>query len=210
VKKHSTYNCPACNTLHTITLELASLLICKNCGEIIQDGNSSDKPPRTRIPEDWSFLRIGSTGEFNKQPFKIIGRVRIQLRNDYKNFWSADNGRGECLWLMESFGSFAVFTSPWREYDKDASKLRAGNAIPVSSDVKLIGDYVEKSEGVSYEGELGPWKLFRPGFFLIQASANGNTAVFLVNKGNAEYLIGTILSLEDFKFQNIITWNEWK
>src|SRR5688572_5405115 len=166
--------------------------MCKNCGEVIQDRNNTDKPPRTRVPEDWSFLRIGSTGEFSKQPFTIIGRVRLQLRNDYKNFWSAEYGHGKCLWLVESFGSFAAFTSPWHTYENDATKLRAGNVIQVSSDLKLLGEYVEKTEGVSYEGEIGPWKLFRPGFFVVQASHNGkDTAIFLVNKSDVEHLVGT-------------------
>lgn len=191
-------------------LDVSSLLVCKNCRDIVAYRNGTEKPVYTQVPEDWSFLRIGSTGEFEKQPFKIIGRVRLQLRNDYKNFWTAVYGRDECMWLVESFGSFAVFTSPWRDYDKDATNLRANNTIPISANLKLTGDYVEKCEAITYEGEVGPWKIFRPGFFLVQASGHDQTALFLTNKGQVEYIIGKTVLLDDLKFQNIITWNEWK
>lgn len=211
MRKNNTYSCPSCNTLHVIQLEQSSLLVCKSCGEIIQDRSPSGKPPRTRVPEDWSFLQLGSTGQYQKQPFKIIGRIRLQLRNDYKNFWCAEYSNGKCLWLAESFASFSLFTADWKEYDKEANKLRAGTTIKLSSDEKLKGEYVEKCEGISYQGEAGPWKIFTPGFFVVQASAQGGkTAIFIVASGSVEYVSGVKVSADTLKFQNIITWNEWK
>ena len=114
------------------------MLFCKKCNAVVVNNNTSERkgefaPP----PEDWSFIKLGSGGEVEGKPFKIVGRVRLQLRNDYKNFWCAEYERGKCLWLVESFASFALFTSSWAKYTKKVEKLRAAAWIPINEKVDL-------------------------------------------------------------------------
>ena len=142
--------------MHTLVLDNTSLLACKNCYEIIACKDETTRPPKSPIPADWSFVQIGSTAEFNKTPLKVIGRIRLQLRNEYKNFWCAEAGLGKCLWIVESFGSFAVFEPTWEKYNDKANKLRSGISIVFKDNIRIIGEYVEMVEGVSYQGELGP------------------------------------------------------
>ncbi len=213
MNKNSVYSCPACNTLHTQALEETTLIACKNCGEIIFQSITGDtKIKPSKIPQDWSFIKIGASGLYQKRPFTIIGRIRLQLRNDYKNFWCAEISNGKSQWIMESFGSFSMLNPPWHEYTKSASKLRAGKSIEVAPNLHYNGEYVEKCEGMSYEGEIGSWKLFAPGFFLVQASRNDlQTCIFTIeSKDHVEYITGSLVKVEDLSLKNILEWNEWK
>jgi hypothetical protein len=154
-----------------------------------------------------------TTGVYQTHNFTIVGRIRLQLRNDYKNIWCAALDHGKMIWIMESFASFSILNNQWNTFTKSASHLEAGKNIALKSDFKVKSEYVEKCESISYEGQLGPWKLFFPGFFFIQAS-NSNTkqtAVFIINgNDNIEYLGGAKTEVETLKLKNIIQWDEWK
>lgn len=199
--------------MHTLALDGTLLLTCRNCYEILASDDSLREVTKSPIPADWSFVQIGSTAEFKKSPLKVIGRIRLQLRNDYKNFWCADAGQGKCLWIVESFGSFAVFNPELKDFGGDPKKLRSGSSIRFSDNVTLTGEYVEKIEGISMQGELGPWKIFRPGLFLVQAShSNGTTAIYFIESktDNVRYMSGEKITPENLKLANILMWNEWK
>ncbi|MBA4056441.1 MAG: hypothetical protein C0490_17125 [Marivirga sp.] len=178
---------------------------------MIEQSGNNRKIPAKPVPDDWSFVDVGSNGEFQSVPFKVTGRVRIQLRNDYKNFWCVEYNQGKCGWIIESFASFLFVASSWVSYEKDATKLRAGNSIPITSELKLKGEYVEKCEGISFQGEIGPWTSFESGFFIVQASdISGKAAIFFIENKKVEFLIGEKVLVEKLNLKNIIEWNEWK
>ena len=194
-------------------LEETTILACKKCSTIIFDNSlGGDKQPLTPPPVDWSFVKIGTTGDHEGKSFKIVGRVRLQLRNEYKNFWCAEYERGKCLWIVESFGSFALFVNPWAKYNKSVEKLRAAKWIPINDNVNLRGEYVEKCEAISFEGEVGPWTFFESAFFMVQASnKDGTTAIFFIeDKKNVQWLLGAKKTPVALKLGNIIQWDEWK
>jgi hypothetical protein len=212
VTRNSVYSCSSCNTTHTLVLNEPSLLACKNCYEIIASSDNIEKPLKAPVPSDWSFVQIGSTAEFKKIALRVIGRIRLQLRNEYKNFWCVEAGQGKCMWMMESFGSFAVLDPTWETYDGEVNKLRSGIPIDFRSGKRLTGEYVEKIEGLTYQGELGPWTEFLPGAFMVQASnADGVIAIYFIHsKEEIKFLAGEKISPENLKLANILMWNEWK
>ena len=210
---HNTvYSCPGCSAVHKVQLERATLIVCHVCSEIIADAvTGSEKPKPARIPDDWSFLQIGTTGVYKNYNFTVIGRLRLQLRNDYKNFWCAIYDGGKCLWIVESFGSFALFSSSWQETKSESAHLHAGKKITLANQVNLRGEYVEKCEGISYTGEIGSWNFFYPGFFMMQASnASGQTALIKIKKSIGYILTGEKITLKELNLNNILTWDEWK
>lgn len=207
------HSCPSCSTLNTSQLRESVLLICRNCGSIVYERVMGPvKPKVSAIPPDWSFVQLNTTGEYKQQPFTVVGRIRLQLRNDYKNFWSAALNDGGAIWLMDSFASFAVLRDAWHTYTNSISDVRAGKTFHARKGLKLRGDFVEKCEGISYEGEIGSWKLFEPGFFFVQAANSGNEiAVFTIaNKKDADFLSGEKVEVEQLALKNIIAWDEWK
>lgn len=163
------------------------------------------------MPSDWSFIQLGTTFKYNERSYEVVGRVRLQLRNDYKNLWSAVHPDSQ-VWLMESFASGAVLEDTWKVYGKPVSKLHAGSTFTVRAGIKLRGEYVEKCEGLSIEGEIGEWPLLQPGFFFIQGSNNDyQTAVFTVDaKQHIKSLQGMKADIDQLQLTNIVGWNEWK
>ena len=210
----NTYSCPSCKTINTSVLERVSLLICSNCKSLVYDTiDDINKPPMTRVPEDWSYVQIGTEFEYNNNSLRVVGRIRLQLRNDYKNFWCAALKDGMHVWIMESFSSFCILGSIWNEFNQSLEHLLAGHVVQLRGDLKLRSEYVEKCVGISYEGEIGKWEMFEPGdFYVIQCSNNqNNTAVFLVDDAhNIDYLTGGKIDVEKLNLKNIIQWDEWK
>lgn len=209
----SIHTCPSCSTLNTSVLVESVALFCKNCKNIVYEKVVGPvKPLASPPPPDWSFIQINTTGEYNQQPFSVTGRIRLQLRNEYKNFWCLALANGASLWLMESFASFAIFPSVWHNYTNSVSDVRAGRTIHARKGLRLTGEYVEKCEGIAYEGEIGPWKLFEPRFFVVQAANNENEiALFTIkNKSDVDYLGGMKIQPENLSLKNIIVWDEWR
>ena len=207
------YQCPGCGTYQQGVLEQPVLMVCRQCQNIIADKTGSRFPLQSRrMPEDWSFIRIGTTGTFENDQFAVVGRVRLQLLNDYKNIWTIVTRTGKTHQLVESFGSLSVFQSEWRTFDQALSKLRAGKTIPISSTSKYHGEYLEKSFDVHYEGEIAVWRHYHDGFFLVQCSdENSNTALFPFEPQKpVQYLHGKKVTLDILKLTNTVTWDEWK
>ena len=196
--------------MHTVQLIDPGYLFCKHCHEFIASSTISILKAE-KFPDDWSFIQYGTTGKYKDQNFKIIGRTRLQLRNDYKNFWTAEYKNGNLLWIVESFASFGVFTGTWQDYKGNHESLRAGASIDVGASEKLHGEYVEKCEAIQYAGEIGPWRYFSPTFFLIQAGLANAVVLFTVSANrDIQFLFGEKMTLEQLQLTNILQWNEWK
>jgi hypothetical protein len=207
--RHTSITCPTCSTVYVLQLEHHALVACKKCFAILEA--TIPGIPSRPIPDDWSFMQIGATGVYNKQLFTITGRIRVQLRNDYKNFWSAAHSQGQCLWIVESFASFSVFSESWATYKGERNKLRAGSKIKGTPDqIVLEGEYVEKCEGLTYAGEVGPWFFFDPGFFVVQGSENKHTALFFLKGSDVMSMRGEKVPAHRLELKQTLTWHEWE
>lgn len=210
----SSYTCKSCNATNSSVLAAPALIICRQCRAIVMQ----DELMRTfelnlkPVPEDWSYIKIGSELEYNNHKLVVVGRIRMQLRNDYKNFWCAALANGAHIWIMESFASFCILGSSWKEFKQSKDKLRAGELLTLEGDLKVRGEYVEKCEDATFEGELGLMKFAEASFFLIQSSNNENqTAVFFIKPSfDVEYLTGGKIDVEKLNLKNTVTWDEWK
>jgi len=197
--------------MHTVQLNEPAFLVCKNCQEFIKSIYGSPSVKSEKFPDDWSFIQLGTTGKYQNESFKVIGRVRMQLRNDYKNFWSAEYKNGNQLWIVESFGSFTVFAGHWQNYNGDYKRLRAGAKIDVGASKNLHGEYVEKCEAIQYAGEFGDWKSFHPKFFVVQAGLANACALFVIKSDDdIHFLFGEKVTVEQLQLSIILQWDEWK
>jgi hypothetical protein len=207
------YSCKSCSSLFTSKLNTPYLIVCPKCNAIVFQHPSIDRAiPASRVPDDWSFVQIGTGFVSNEQKYEVCGRIRLQLRNDYKNFWCGVSSAGEHVWLAESFASFAVLGARWTDFDRAVTDLHAGHVVQLKGGIKLRGDYVEKCEAISYEGEIGEWKVINDNVYFIQCSSNdNNTAFFLVAPHREiDYLLGVKATVENLKLENILAWDEWK
>ena len=119
---------------------------------------------------------------------------------------------GKCFYLAESFASLSVFEPNWKEYSGSMSKLRSGTSIKLSSDTKITGEFVEKCEGIAFQGEIGPWKNFKAGFFVIQASNNqGKIAIYFIDPDKScVFIVGEKTDPKKLKLENIVDYHDWR
>jgi hypothetical protein len=186
---------------------------CKKCGMVLLDRSRTTPGLGKRVPPpDWTFLQIGSGGTYHEDPFLIIGRVRLQLKNEYKNIWTCYFKSGKATLLVESFGALAMLHPEWIPYTGDITMLRAAKRIPIAQFDKLEGEFLEKCFDVTYEGETGIWKFFRPDFFLVQCGDRNGKYVLIpfYPRNKVEYLAGEKVTLEKLQLTNIVTWDEWR
>jgi hypothetical protein len=206
------YSCTNCLNNYTARSAVPSIIICDKCNSVIHNTTNIYLSP-TDMPDDWSFIQIGTTGTDIDKKFEVIGRTRLQLRNEYKNYWTilySDNTTG---FLYESFGSLVILGPEMHAYNDDLRKLKAGSKIKKQANLTLVGDFVEKCESLAFEGEISNWKEIDPGFFVVQTSSiMGYAAVFHIHSVTevVYYYYGKKMTLENLKLQNILQWNEWK
>lgn len=204
------YSCSECGFAYMSRFSDPVLIACPGCGNILKTsvGNVSRRSP----PDDWSFIQIGTKGVYNQQHFEVTGRIRLQLRNEYKNYWCIAYNENSSAFLYESFGSLAILDGEFKNYQGDVRKLKAGHKIKHDKSLVLTGEFVEKCESITYEGEVGNWKEFQPGFFIVQAgTSNGWIATYrIVDSSRAYYYLGNKSSLEKLKLEKIREWDEWK
>jgi hypothetical protein len=202
--------CSRCHTTNNQVLQ-HSLVACKNCGALVVNTLPGLSISHHPVPPDWSFICVGSSFNHDGKQYSVLGRVRLQLRNDYKNMWYCISSSGnENVWLMDSFGSLAIMRTEWREFKDHVSKLHAGHFIKVGNDSKIVGEFVEKCEEISYEGEVAEWHLAKPGFFFIQAGNARIVGVFTVVDQLIHFVLGEKVELAALELKNIMEWNEWK
>jgi hypothetical protein len=215
MSKNTRITCPECQASHTLRLNVTGRFVCPQCGtqavvnDIVQprEGLRTSAP----MPDDLSFVQLGTTGVLDGTPFEIIGRMRLQLRNDYKNFWCAVHQNGSGFWIAESFGSFAIYNGAWQPYNDNPAKLRSNQIIPLTEG-DITGEYVERCEALSFRGELLPWDAVEPGWFVVQAGSKDMRSAFFVTKAyvkRIEYLLGRKVPVENLKLANTLAWNEW-
>lgn len=205
------FSCSSCGSNFASQLSDPVYILCKQCGAVLLNKVERNSTALDKIPPDWSFIHVGTSLEVEKKQLNVCGRVRLQLRNEYKNFWCCAHRDGTHLWLMESFGSLAIMRPQWLPFDDGTKQLRAGGTLKLP-DITLYGEYIEKCERISVEGEVQGWNLFSPDFFLVQM-ANNNRDIFVFaikSKKEVLGLRGRKAEPEELKLKNIQAWDEWK
>lgn len=190
------------------------LLVCPKCATIIvnEKGYVIESPAP---PDDWSILQLGVTGSYQTKAFEVIGRIRLQLRQEYKNYWCVWFDQGQKYgWLAESFGKYAMCEPTVFNLDDmgDIFTIKAGDKFELYSKSTVIVDYVDPCEWVSVEGEVAHWADFTR-FISVQAQNNESiVAFFNLNQGThrVNFIVGEACTLELLALTGIREWNEWK
>lgn len=215
MRKNDVHACPACATTLGVRGAQSFLLVCPQCGTpIVDEANLSlDK---VQMPDDWSIIQIGTTGKHNDRAFNVIGRIRLQLRQEYKNYWCLwfdhDQKYG---WLTESFGKYAVCEPTVFNLDEmgDIFSIKAGDKFELYSKSTVVVDYVDPTEWMSIEGEIANWVDFSKRFVSVQAQNNeGIIAFFNLNSKThrVNFIVGETTTLSALSLKEIREWDEWK
>jgi hypothetical protein len=210
----TTFTCSECKNTQSLRGDKSLVFICTTCGSLLRDETSLDLPKRP-IPADWSVIQIGSTGSFKGKGFEVIGRVRLQMQKEYKNYWCLwYAATKEYGWLIESFGFYALCPGSLFEMTEknDLKRLKAGKTVNVSESSILALDEEDHCEGLSYTGELNDWSFYAPNFNIVHGYSNRSVASFFhisSLKQQAKFFIGEWINWESLELKNLNKSNEW-
>jgi hypothetical protein len=201
--------CPNCGRGYTQKLKETWLVVCDTCHHLVK--GSGIEPDQLNMPDDWSTIQVGTTGLYKNQNFTIMGRIRLQMKNDFRNLWCAQYGQ-EIMWIGQSLESIGFFTPPFAPFPHSFGKIRAGVNIEFSERIKLKCELVENCIGLQYEGEVSDFPFPKGNFTLIQAgNAIGNTVlIFYENPNSIQFLWGEVMLVYGVTFNNTKTWSQWE
>lgn len=211
--RNSTIPCPHCNRSYTTQSNEPALIICPSCNGVIENQTNVRWSEKVLMPADWSFIKTGARGEWNKKTFEVIGRVRLQLINIYKNVWYIVFDDRTYGWIFDSNGNMSISPAESLALDFDnIKKLRPGKSISLGTRHCEIAS-IDEVERVTCEGEVGNWQFFRPHFFLVDGVLSNQVSVFFrmdIPNKQINYFISDRITLENFKKETFNSWNEWQ
>ena len=200
--------CSECNTLNTVKGNLSTLLVCQNCRAII--GNELQiEIPKKELIDDWSTIKIGTKGKFKEKAFEIIGRIHLQLRRDYKDFWCVWIEQERTYgWLTESFGNYAFCKDTLFDI-VDPVDFSLGEKVKLVNSTTVVIDVIDRCDLIAYEGESRGWRDFEDGFEVAQGTTANFFSFFICSKNTKElkFIIGEWVSFADLKLTHIREWD---
>src|SRR5258705_5115774 len=201
--------CTHCGRSYIHQLNDAWLIVCANCSHQIM-GVGIRYPEAFNMLDDWSAIQIGTTGKYKDQSFTITGRVRFQMKNDFRNLWCARYG-DKTIWIGQSLESIGFFTPPFAPYPYQFENLRAGVFVEFSDKIKLKCELLESCFDIRYEGEISEFPFPNVDVMMIQASnAAGNTVLIVSNRhGRLHFLWGEVMLVYGVSFDNTKKFAEW-
>ncbi|HEV7240302.1 MAG TPA: DUF4178 domain-containing protein [Thermoanaerobaculia bacterium] len=150
----TTANCPSCGAQIEFAIGSSEVVVCSSCRSIVArtDRGIEDHGKVAALIDTGSPLRVGASGKYRRQSFRITGRT--QLRHQAGGVWdewyaALDDGRW--AWLAEAQGRFYV-TFKVAQEAPPFDALRVGDRVLDSLVVAEIGE----AALISAEGEL-PW-----------------------------------------------------
>lgn len=141
----------------------------------------------------------------------VSGRIRFQMKNDFRNLWCARYG-DKTIWIGQSLESVGYFTPPFAPYPYQFENIRAGVFIEFSDKIKLKCEMIEPCLSVRYEGEVAEFPFSNTRTVIMQASNTaGNTALIFSNPGGRlQFLWGELMLVYGVTFENVRTFAEWE
>lgn len=207
------YTCPNCSKSVQRKLKDSVLVLCPKCSTKVF-GTVEIKPHMEGVPFDLSVLQIGSKGKYKNRKFEIVGRIRIQMKDDFRSIWCAEYESTKPLWIVQSLENIAFAEDIFNPFPPSSNfDTRAGATVSMGDKTKLKIIFVGACIRMACEGEIARFPFLDEEFvFVHAANERGNTAIIVTqgSKGGTELLWGETKQLEDVAFQNTRTFDDWQ
>jgi DNA-directed RNA polymerase subunit RPC12/RpoP len=207
------YSCPQCGKSVQRKLKDSDLVICPACSAKVF-GTATIPEKWTKVPDDLSVVQIGSTGKYNDKKFEIVGRIRIQMKDDFRTLWCALYDGSKTLWIVQSLENIAFSEEPFKEFPpKSEFDVRAGARVEFGEKVILKVIFVGTCLKISYEGEIANFPYPDGTFVFVHAQNKQGNTVIIVTQGDmnrTRLLWGVTRQVEGTVFENTRTIDGWQ
>lgn len=105
------FNCPACGAEGALKSAASFYAVCEYCKMmlVLKGAAFEQLGKMSELMDDPSVLQLGTEGVYDRVPFSLIGRLRLEWSGGFWNEWCALNYDGTYGWLAEAQGSY-MFT----------------------------------------------------------------------------------------------------
>ncbi len=152
--------CPGCGAPVQFKSAASVMAVCEFCKTtLLKDATSvRDLGKMSDVLEDYSPLKIGTSGQFSGRGFSLIGRIQLQYSAGFWNEWYALFDDGTNGWLSDASGQFTMtFAKPTNAALPLFDKLVPGRTLTVSGQIYATSD-VRTARCTGGQGEL-PFKV---------------------------------------------------
>jgi hypothetical protein len=199
--------CPTCGADSSFKSG-APYSVCRSCKSLLIRGDASlEALGRVAVvPDDFSPLQIGTSGEFEHVAFRVVGRLRKEWDEGSWNEWCVLFDDQRFGWLAEAQGDLVMsFAVPGTELAGGPVAAREGRATPGSvwhfhgedftvTDVKSV-----RLQGA--EGELA--EFFSLGEAVLCVDLRGPGLAFAtaeLRRGSAHVYLGRFVEFAECRF----------
>src|SRR5262245_28574408 len=149
-------SCPGCGAPVQFKSAASVMTVCEFCkSTLLKDADSvRDIGKMSEVLEDYSPLKIGTSGQFNSKGFALIGRLQLKYSDGYWNEWYALFDDGSNAWLSDASGQFTFsFLRKVQTTLPLFEKLVVGNVLHLGGQSFVTSD-VRTAQCTGGEGEL--------------------------------------------------------
>ena len=161
-----TNTCPGCSAQLATREPYAWAVVCSSCSALVLDNGSRFPGATIDMPlvEDLSPFRIGCVGQYMGAHLRIVGRVRVESRQGYRNYWSV---RGDIpfRWIAQSFGGY-VLLNKWNGIlsKEDVRGIRPLHPLRLANGDAYTVEMLDGHFRYAWEGQLVselpmPWEV---------------------------------------------------
>lgn len=172
--------CPKCAAMVAFEYASSNIKEC-TCGSVVQRINISNgsiqelkiEPALHTVTVKGYYIKPGTTGEWDKKPFKVLGKMGVWFEESFFSYWFIVFNDGETGFLAEGYGMYSILL-PEKTGVIKSSDL-ANNKI---GQITTLTNYQLQKKNSSYywevEGEL----------WIENVSANFEVYEYASKKGN--------------------------
>ncbi len=105
----NTVSCPSCGAPVAFRSAASVMAVCAYCkSTLVKEADSvRDIGRMSDVLEDYSPIRIDTSGTFDGRAFTVVGRIQLRYPAGFWNEWYVLDDRGEGAWLSDAQGLYA-------------------------------------------------------------------------------------------------------
>jgi len=149
--------CPSCGAEVVFKSSISVFSVCQYCKTMIvrRDMDLKSIGKMAAMPDDFSPLKLGTTGKYKGKRFELAGRLRVGWEDGAWNEWRMLFEDGSTGWLGEAQG-FLTASFPANVTGKIVSTdaMKPGMEVELVKGRRFKVDDIKKATCIGSEGEL--------------------------------------------------------
>ncbi len=204
--------CPACGGELQFKSRFSAMTICPYCQSVLLRKGElwSQQGKMAVMPADMSPFQVGTQGNYLKQPFEMIGQLKVAWSEGFWNEWYLIESNGNAAWLAEAMG-FLSYSQEMTLTESlgDPNCFQIGQTITLADTTYTIGD-IKSFECIGCVGEL-PFEFTTgtKGLSIDLLTSDDDCAYLEHSQGKNRFFKGKNVSFDDLALTNLRVLDGW-